>query len=276
MDVIVLLSDDDVEDAAPAAAAPAAPPAPAPALLSRKKRRLELVQPEPAVPAGAAAGAAAGASGVEDDVIDLTADEDAFASAWRDFEVVDLSGDDEALPPAAAQRDAKPPRPPPEDVLSRQRAKIRSFLRQKGASLRVEACEANPHAAPGTPLYCRFAAALRRCSDKRVQLVFHGTAEANIDVRLCSRYRRNLPRGAGPTAPRRAGHGPWRCARASSGLGSRGPAVCVRLRAVADAILPRCDVRILWEGRHDQLRLLPRRQEDACLCCSQRPLRHHR
>lgn len=182
MDVIVLLSDDDVEDAAPAAAAPAAPPAPAPALLSRKKRRLELVQPEPAVPAGAAAGAAAGASGVEDDVIDLTADEDAFASAWRDFEVIDLSGDDEALPPAAAQRDAKPPRPPPEDVLSRQRAKIRSFLRQKGASLRVEACEANPHAAPGTPLYCRFAAALRRCSDERVQLVFHGTAEANIDA----------------------------------------------------------------------------------------------
>jgi hypothetical protein len=185
MDVIVLLSDDDVEDAAPAAAAPAAPTAaPAPALLSRKKRRLELVQPEPAVPAGAAAGASAEAASVAgvDDVIDLTADEDAFASAWRDFEVIDLSGDDEALQPQQAPRDAKPPRPPPEDVLSRQRAKIRSFLRLKGASLRVEACEANPHAAPGTPLYCRFAAALRRCSDKRVQLVFHGTAEANIDA----------------------------------------------------------------------------------------------
>lgn len=187
VDVIVLLSDDDVdEDAAPAAAAPAAPaapPAPAAALLSRKKRRLALAQPEPAVPAlGAAAVSAAGASAAADDVIDLTADEDAFASAWRDFEVIDLSGDDEAPAQGQPQRDAKPAPPPIEDVLSRQRAKIRLFLRQKGASLRVEACEPNPYAAPGTPLYGRFAAALRRCADKRVQLVFHGTAEANIDA----------------------------------------------------------------------------------------------
>ena len=41
---------------------------------------------------------------------------------------------------------------------------------------------ANPSAAPGGELYARFAAAYNRARDQSIRLVFHGTAEANIDA----------------------------------------------------------------------------------------------
>jgi hypothetical protein len=179
---VIVLADDSADEAvdAVAAAAPAAPRGPLRPAQSSKKRRLARA-PAPLEAAAGPSEAAAGASAC--DVIDLTADEDAFASAWRDFELVDLTGDDDepAVPPRAAKPAAKSAAVV-DDVLAHQRAKIRSFLRQRGAALRVEACDANPHAAPGTPLYARFAAALRRVSNKSIQLAFHGTAEANIDA----------------------------------------------------------------------------------------------
>ena len=41
---------------------------------------------------------------------------------------------------------------------------------------------ANPAAAPGGELYAKFAAAYNRARDQSIRLVFHGTAEANIDA----------------------------------------------------------------------------------------------
>lgn len=128
----------------------------------------------------------------EDDVIDLT-DEDVNA-AFKQWELIDLTeeadngpnGEPSAAAHAPGRSRAAPrspasrPRPPVEDALAPQRARIRAFLAAKAQVLRVRSCEPNPHSVPGTRLYARFVAARARCADKSVQLVFHGTPEANV------------------------------------------------------------------------------------------------
>jgi hypothetical protein len=137
----------------------------------------------------------------QEDIIDLTAEEDeedAVAHAFRQWELIDLTSGGEAVaaPGRAEQRAAAAPAPaaaaPPapvvavEDALAAQRASIRAFLAARGAQLLVRRCEANPHAAPGAPLYERFVAARARCADPSVALAFHGTPEANVQS-ICAR-----------------------------------------------------------------------------------------
>lgn len=124
-------------------------------------------------------------AGAADSPIDLTGDDDAVASAFKDWELIDLTRDDatpaakEAVPPKRAA--GPPPKPVAVDELREERSKIHGFLKARGTALRVERCEPNPHAQPGTPLYKQFVAARARCFDRRVQLVFHGTPAKNID-----------------------------------------------------------------------------------------------
>jgi hypothetical protein len=156
----------------------------------------------------------------EEDIIDLTAeDEDAVAHAFRQWELIDLTGGSEAeaapgraeqraaAAPAAPSAAAAPPAPAvEEDALAPQRASIRAFLAARGAQLRVRRCEANPHAAPGAPLYARFVAARARCADPSVALAFHGTPEANVES-ICARGldpRRRKRQVLGAAARRRA------------------------------------------------------------------------
>ena len=115
---------------------------------SAKKRRLALAPLKEEIEAHAPAAAAAGAGAAVADVIDLTADDEhAFASAWREFELIDLTADDDVQLSASAAAPRHGPKPAaaaqgaklagaagPEDVLAHQRAKIRSFLRQRGAA----------------------------------------------------------------------------------------------------------------------------------------------
>ena len=137
-------------------------------------------------------GGAAGADAAQGPVlIDLTGDDDeAVNAAFRAWEVIDLTGDDCAAGAPAQQAAA------PADVLARQRARIAAFLRSSHCkALRVQRCDANPHAAPGRPLYERFAAALERVDDKRVELCFHGTPEVNVDSILRDGLDPKLRRG---------------------------------------------------------------------------------
>jgi hypothetical protein len=143
-------------------------------------------------------GAAAAAASSEDNIIDLTADDGedahAVAHAFRQWELIDLTGAAEAEAEAAPARaeeasaGAAAAAAPEivEDALAPQRASIRAFLASRGAALRVAGVEANPHAAPGAPLYARFVAARARCADASVALVFHGTPEANVES-ICER-----------------------------------------------------------------------------------------
>ena len=184
-DDVIVVSDSedeaviDEDAAAPAAAAPAKPP-----LESRKKRRLALVplEPPPQRPRGAGAGAAARASVASDEVIDLTGDDEAVSAAFRDWEVLDLTGggEEEAAAPSARRAAAK--REEAGDELWSERQKVHAFVAARGKALRAQDLAANPHAAVGQPLYEAFVKARRRCADKRVQLLFHGTPEANVDA----------------------------------------------------------------------------------------------
>jgi hypothetical protein len=127
----------------------------------------------------------------EADIIDLCAEEDAsVAAAFREWELIDLTGAEEDAAasaharrgPRQVPRSAEAPQERIHDALAAQRAQIRAFLAARGAVLRCERCDPNPHAAPGTPLYERFIAARARCRDPTVQLVWHGTPEANVDA----------------------------------------------------------------------------------------------
>jgi len=114
-----------------------------------------------------------GASASAVEVIDLTSDA-ALTEQLNDF--IDLT-----------QERFQRPRPgPPDlsglDVLAEQRAGVRAFLRAKAAVLHVEQIEENPHSRPGAPLFTRFIQAWASAADTRVQLCFHGTAEANVDA----------------------------------------------------------------------------------------------
>jgi hypothetical protein len=47
----------------------------------------------------------------------------------------------------------------------------------------------NPHAAPGTPLHSRFAAAAAKAADKKIDIMVHGTPKANVDSILQTSLR---------------------------------------------------------------------------------------
>ena len=70
----------------------------------------------------------------------------------------------------------------PPDVLRAQRNQIRTWLGKNAADLRVRDVKSNPHAEPGGALYARFAEAYAQAREREVRLVWHGTAEANIDT----------------------------------------------------------------------------------------------
>jgi hypothetical protein len=168
---------------------------------------------------GSGGGAAGGELPPVDDIIDLCAEEDAsVAAAFREWELIDLTGavEEEEEAPATGAAPASrasarradverslaraESRPLPHDALAAQRAQIRAFLAARGAVLRCERCEPNPHAAPGTPLYARFVAARARCRDPAIQLVWHGTPEANVDA-ICRNgldQRRRAGQAMGP------------------------------------------------------------------------------
>jgi len=131
----------------------------------------ELPSDEPASRSKRLRAAAPHAPAVPVDVIDLTDDD--INAVFRQWELVDLTGDDEA--PAA-----KPAPPAIPDNLAEQRARINAFLAAKATALRIDSCKPNKFSLPGTPLYARFVAARKRCADKSVELVFHGTPEANV------------------------------------------------------------------------------------------------
>ena len=69
----------------------------------------------------------------------------------------------------------------PPDVLRAQRNQIRMWLGQNAAELRVKDVKSNPHAEPGGALYARFAEAYAQSRSRDIKLVWHGTAEANVD-----------------------------------------------------------------------------------------------
>ena len=243
---VIVLDDDSPDEEAVLAVAEAAPCKRPPT--SSKKRRLALAplpplqQPLPLQRAPAAAGAVAGAASDDDDVIDLTGDDDAVAAAFRDWELIDLTGveDEPAGRGAKAARHAPQEPPAVVDELGEARAKIQAFLRARGTVLKVQRCDANPHALPGTPLYERFVAARRRCRDQRLQLVFHGTAAANVDS-IC-----------------RNGLDPKRRAGQAMGPGGLGPSAAALLRpspaAFPGASRPKhvshrracCQRRVFW------------------------------
>jgi hypothetical protein len=58
----------------------------------------------------------------------------------------------------------------------------------------------NPHARPGAPLYNRFVTAWERVANQTVKVVFHGTAEQNIES-ICKT-------GLDPSLRRGQAHGP--------------------------------------------------------------------
>ena len=240
---------------------------------SSKKRRLALAplqplqQPQQLQRAPAAAGAAAGAA-PDDGVIDLTGDDEAVQAAFRDWELIDLTG--------AAEYE--PSSPGVVDELKEQRAKIQAFLSARGTGLKVQRCDANPHAAPGAPLYERFIAARRRCRDQRVQLVFHGTPSANVEA-ICRNGldpKRRAGQAMGPGGAPCLAHRATRLGVLALALQPHlfwGPHVFACLARVSRC-MTRC--RILCQRRHHQHGLLPWRQADAGLCSAVRQERHHR
>mmetsp|Transcript_30002 Transcript_30002/g.80578 ORF Transcript_30002/g.80578 Transcript_30002/m.80578 type:complete len:406 (-) Transcript_30002:823-2040(-) len=105
--------------------------------------------------------------------VDLTSDDQTLArQLQRAFDGVDLT----SLDAGADDRF---------DLLLAYRNSIDAFLRDTAsrsvAAFRVREVFHNPHSQPGTPLYERFYANYKNCKDKTIRLVFHGTAEKNID-----------------------------------------------------------------------------------------------
>ena len=67
------------------------------------------------------------------------------------------------------------------DVLGQHRRNVRAFLASKASSLDIVELKENEHSLPGRPLFARFIQAWANVRDTHVELVFHGTAEANFD-----------------------------------------------------------------------------------------------
>ena len=87
------------------------------------------------------------------------------ASRNEDVETIDIIAMEEA---AAA------------DLLYEQRQGIRQFLSLRAAQFNITEIWHNPESQPGARLYQRFFASWTAAPLKRLRMVFHGTAEANI------------------------------------------------------------------------------------------------
>jgi hypothetical protein len=140
--------------------------------------------------------------------IDLCDDENG-----RDGSVVDLTGDDDvslarklqrqlnsgggsskldlaALHAAREARRAKIKADPDavavsvedDDLLFSERNKLSSFLERSMQGMRVVETWHNPSSQPGGALYERFVAAWAHVPNKLMRMVFHGTAEANVQA----------------------------------------------------------------------------------------------
>ena len=139
--------------------------------------------------------------------IDLCDDENG-----RDGSVVDLTGDDDvslarklqrqlnsggsskmdlaALHAAREARRAKIKADPDavavsvedDDLLFSERNKLSSFLERSMQGMRVVETWHNPSSQPGGALYERFVAAWAQVPSKLMRMVFHGTAEANVQA----------------------------------------------------------------------------------------------
>ena len=66
-------------------------------------------------------------------------------------------------------------------MLADHRASITDWITTHAGGLGRCSVAENPHSRPGTPLYNRFVRAWEAVQDQSVRLVFHGTAEANIE-----------------------------------------------------------------------------------------------
>lgn len=68
------------------------------------------------------------------------------------------------------------------DVLQWHRQNIHETIKTQAAGIQIVSIEENPHAKVGTTLYNRFVEAWQLVQDQTVELVFHGTAEANVEA----------------------------------------------------------------------------------------------
>lgn len=150
-------------------------------------------QPAPAAKrAGQAACNTIDLSEADDDaglIIDLSED-DKGTSEPGDF-AIDLTADDTTLAKqmqkafnaaAAAAVDLTASDDDEFDLLLAYRTGVDRFLRDTSPNFRVREIFHNPHSLPGTPLYERFFSCFKRCRDKTIKLVFHGTSEENVDA----------------------------------------------------------------------------------------------
>jgi hypothetical protein len=104
-----------------------------------------------------------------DGAVDLTADNDQLAKQMQkafNSNAIDLTagGDDQF------------------DLLLAYRNGIDRFMRESSPHLHVREIFHNPHSQPGTALYKRFYAAYKKCREKSIKLVFHGTGEENVEA----------------------------------------------------------------------------------------------
>ena len=68
------------------------------------------------------------------------------------------------------------------DILWAQRHAVAKLLARQNVPFVVESLTENEHSRPGCPLYEAFLGAWCDVPDKTVRLVFHGTAEANVEA----------------------------------------------------------------------------------------------
>ena len=143
------------------------------------------------------------------------------------------------------------------DLLHAQRENIETFLKVRAAQYQITELWHNPASRPGGKLYERFFGAWSEAPSRRLRMVFHGTAEANVDA-ICrdgldpSRRGTGTGQAYGPGARDRP---PARraCACAPATAHSRvrvcaHPPSRVRVRP--------CARRVLWGQRVDEPRLL--------------------
>lgn len=68
------------------------------------------------------------------------------------------------------------------DVCWKLRRDVGTFVARAAKQLEVEKVEHNPASRPGQPMYERFKQAVDQARDKTIRLVFHGSAERNMDA----------------------------------------------------------------------------------------------
>ena len=123
-----------------------------------------------------------------DDVVDLTRDDEADTGGdVLGPGILGITAGDEAIARALQRkfdREIRAVRCADSsfyDVLQTQRSSIRQFLAKKAQGVEITSVTPNPFAQPGQPLYNRFVEQWQRVENQKIQLVFHGTPEQNIN-----------------------------------------------------------------------------------------------